>query len=185
MKWKVFVLIVIILLLAISLIFIQKYKNPQKSPIAPTLQPSPTATNQNPGWQTFKDDMQHVTFEYPQDLATKYIHSQEWPPKIVVSPDRFSCKEGNGASGTTISKTIGKTTYCITSMSEGAAGTIYTAYAYSFTNNNKLITLTFTLGYPQCANYEDPQKIECQRERQTFDLDTLIHRIAQSVRLYN
>lgn len=183
MKWKASTFILFILLVVISFVFIQKYRNPQKSSITPTLQPSPTVISQNPSWQTFKDDTQHVTFEYPQDLSTKYIHSQGWPPKIVVSSDTFSCKEGNSTSGTTISKTIGKTTYCITANSEGAAGTIYTDYAYSFSKNNALVTFTFTLGYPQCANYEDPQKTQCENERQTFDLDALISEIAQSVKL--
>ncbi len=135
-------------------------------------------------WQKFKG----ATFEYPEQLQTKYIRPQEWPPKLQVLDDaKFSCEQGglgiNGRPGMTIQKKINNIVYCIDSVSKGTAGTFYTDYTYTFLKDSKLIKLSFTLAYPQCDNYDDPQKTECEQERQTFDLDTLISHIAESVRL--
>ena len=135
-------------------------------------------------WQKFKG----ATFQYPEQLQTKYIFTQEWPPKLqVIDNAVFSCQQGglgiNGRPGMTIQKKINNIVYCIESVSEGAAGTFYTDYTYTFLKADKLVKLNFILAYPECDNYDDPQKTECEQERQTFDLDVLINRIAESVRL--
>ncbi len=135
-------------------------------------------------WQKFKG----ASFKYPEKLGTQYIFAQEWPPKLqVIDNAGFSCKQGglgiNGRPGMTIQKKINNIVYCIESVSEGAAGTFYTDYTYTFLKDSKLVKLSFTLAYPQCDNYDDPKKTECEQERQTFDLDTLINRIAESVQL--
>ncbi len=133
-------------------------------------------------WQKFKG----TTFQYPEQLQTKYIFTQEWPPKLqVIDNVGFSCEQGglgiNGRPGMTIQKKINDIVYCIENVSEGTAGTFYTDYIYTFLKDSKLVKLSFTLAYPQCDNYNDPQKTECEQERQTFDLDTLISHIAESV----
>ncbi len=135
-------------------------------------------------WQKFKG----ATFQYPKNLSTNYIRPQEWPPKLqIIDGAVFSCEQGglgiNGRPGMTIQKKINNIVYCIDSVSEGTAGTFYTDYIYTFLKDNKLVKLSFTLAYPQCDNYNDPQRTECEQERQTFDLDTLINRIAESVQL--
>lgn len=187
MNWKVIVFILAVFLLLAGIVVFTNSRNFQENQAVPTTQPSPNVENQNTGWKTFRDDVQNITFDYPQDLSTKYIRPQEWPPKITVSSDGFSCNEGglgiNGRPGMTIRKSIDEREYCIESVSEGTAGTFYTDYTYTFLKDNKLIKLEFSLGYPQCDNYEDPQKTECENERQTFDLDSLVDRIAQSVKL--
>ncbi|MBU1563659.1 hypothetical protein KKF83_01115 [Patescibacteria group bacterium] len=127
-----------------------------------------------------------LIFRYPENLSTNYISPQEWPPKLLIIDDtEFSCEEGglgiNGRSGMTIQKKINNIVYCIESVSEGTAGTFYTNYTYTFLKDSKLVKLSFTLAYPQCDNYDDPQKTECEQERQIFDLDILINRIAESV----
>ncbi len=119
---------------------------------------------------------------------TNYIRPQEWPPKLqIIDSAVFSCEQGglgiNGRPGMTIQKRINNIVYCIENVSEGAAGTFYTDYTYTFLKDNKLVKLSFTLAYPQCENYDDPKKTECEQERQTFDLDTLINRIAESLQL--
>ena len=146
-------------------------------------------------WKTSVSTDTGATFKYPDNLpaspaggSTNYIHPQEWPPKLLIIDNAgFSCEEGglgiNGRPGMTIQKSINNTVYCIDSVSGGAAGTFYTDYTYTFLKDGKLVKLTFTLAYPQCENYNDPQKTECEQERQTFDLDVLIGRIAESVRL--
>jgi len=118
---------------------------------------------------------------------TNYIRPQEWPPKLqIIDNTAFSCEQGglgiNGRPGMTIQKKINNIVYCIENVSEGTAGTFYTSYTYTFLKDSKLVKLSFTLAYPECDNYNDPQKTECEQERQTFDLDVLINRIAESVR---
>ncbi len=129
-----------------------------------------------------------ATFRYPENLSTNYIRPQEWPPKLqIIDGAIFSCEQGglgiNGRPGMTIQKKINDIVYCIENVSEGTAGTFYTDYTYTFLKADKLVKLSFTLAYPQCDNYDDPQKTECEKERQTFDLDVLINRIAESVQL--
>ncbi len=119
------------------------------------------------------------------ELDTKYISGQGWPPKITTSAGSFTCKEGGSEiepGGITSKKVINGRVYCVTTQSEGAAGSIYTTYKYVTTNNGRLTTAEFTLRYPQCLNYSDPQKTECLTERQNFDLDGLVDRIVMSVK---
>lgn len=142
----------------------------------------------NASWKTSVSADTGATFKYPENLSTNYIRPQEWPPKLLIIDNAgFSCEEGglgiNGRPGMTIQKSINNTVYCIENVTGGAAGTFYTDYTYTFVKDGKLVKLTFTLAYPQCVNYPDPQKTECEQERQTFDLDVLIGRIAESVRL--
>ena len=136
-------------------------------------------------WKIFTAD-KGVTFYYPEQLQTKYIFAQEWPPKLqIIDNAAFSCEQGglgiNGRPGMTIQKRINNIVYCIDSVSEGTAGTFYTDYTYSFLKDNKLVKLSFTLAYPECENYGDLQKTECEQEHQTFDLDMLISHIAESL----
>jgi hypothetical protein len=143
-------------------------------------------------WKTFTSEDKSVTFQYPEELpaspsgSTKYIRPQKWPPIIIVAAGSFSCNEGglgiNGRPGMTIRKTIDGIEYCIENVSEGAAGTFYTDYTYTFLKDNNLVKLEFTLAYPQCDNYTDPKKTECEKERGTFDLDGMVNQIARSVK---
>lgn len=162
--------------------------------ITETPMPSPTSGG-TAGWKTFTSADNDATFQYPENLpaspaggSTSYIRPQEWPPKLLITDDAgFSCEEGglgiNGRPGMTIQKQINNIVYCIDGVSGGAAGTFYTDYTYTFLKDGKLVKLSFTLAYPQCENYDDSQKTACEQERQTFDLDVLISRIAESVRL--
>ncbi|GAG16001.1 unnamed protein product, partial [marine sediment metagenome] len=90
------------------------------------------------------------------DLNTEYIGSQNWkvkivneeekyPPKFKITEGQIDCKETSSESGLptrTAKRRIDGRIYCIESTSEGAAGTIYTQYAYSTIKNDSLITLS-------------------------------------------
>ncbi len=146
--------------------------------------PSEVSTD---SWKTFTTD-KGATFQYPENLSTNYIRPQEWPPKLqIIDGAGFSCEQGglgiNDRPGMTIQKRINNIVYCIENVSEGTAGTFYTDYTYTFLKDSKLVKFSFTLAYSECANYNNPQKTGCEQERQTFDLDTLISHIAESVRL--
>lgn len=127
-------------------------------------------------WSTTTDPKTGLSFTYPPELGTNYIRAQDWPPQIEILNEPFSCP---GAGGGTV---IAGRTYCITKVSEGAAGSIYNQYAYAFAKGNQTIIMTFTLQYPQCANYDDPKKTECQNEEDKFDVNSLLNQIAGSVK---
>ncbi len=41
--------------------------------------------------------------------------------------------------------------------------------------------MAFTLRAVQCANYDEPKKTECEKERSIFYIDDIIDHIAQSL----
>jgi len=134
--------------------------------------------------ETYNDSLLGVTFEYPKQLVTKYISLVDWPPKITIKNIPFICNEfGNEImiNGETKKKIIGGETYCVTKESEGAAGSVYTNYTYTTLKDDRVITFVFNLRVVQCANYDDPQKTECDNERESFNVDDVIKKIADSV----
>lgn len=137
-------------------------------------------------WKTFTDKTIGIVFQYPQQLATKYIHPVAWPPKVQVLNKPFTCVEGGSQilqNGQTLKQMINDRQYCVTKESEGAAGSIYTNYAYAFSNEGKTIIFTVTLQAVQCANYDDPQKTECEKERGSFNIDDIVDGMAQSLKI--
>lgn len=127
-----------------------------------------------------------ISFKYPQNLPASYISVQEWPPKIEITDNEFNCPETSLQDGSVeiiTNKIINGKTYCVRATNEGVAGSIYTIYFYLTPLDNKLLTLNFVLKYPNCENYDDPQKTQCFQERQSFDLDNLIDQIVQTIKL--
>jgi hypothetical protein len=137
------------------------------------------------GWKT-ATGTPGITFQYPENLGTKYINTVDWPPKIQVLNQPFTCTEGGtatGRAGETVKKTFAGKEYCVTTETEGAAGSTYLQYAYGFGFNGKTVMATFTLQEPQCGNYNDPEKTECQNERNSFNIDTILAQMVKTVRL--
>ena len=135
------------------------------------------------GWQISSDSKSDITFKYPEKISADYITPQDWPPKVLVSDKPFSCIESSETKALqdkVVKKYIAGRIYCITTSSEGAAGSTYVEYTYMTDKNGELITVNFILRYPQCLNYDDPRQTECKDEQQSFDLDGLIDRVAQS-----
>lgn len=163
---------------------------PSSTPsITPTITPtmSPSATpHAHADWKTFTDASTHVSFQYPATLATKYISLVDWPPKVQVVSDSLTCTQAGSETaraGKTVQKIIDGNTYCVTTSSEGAAGSVYTQYAYAFSQANKTVILTFSLRFVQCVNYDQPKQQECQAERDAFTPDIILDQIAQTVTL--
>jgi len=116
-------------------------------------------------------------------LPTKYIFPVDWPPKVSNVNKPFSCLEaGSEASpgGQTQKVVVNNHTYCVTKETQGAAGSIYTQYAYARAKNNQTEIFTFSLRFVQCGNYPEPEKTACERESQTFRIDTFIDHYIQS-----
>ena len=133
-----------------------------------------------------------ITFQYSETLLTTYINTQDWPPQVQVLNELFTCNEAGSETaraGKTEKRLIDNREYCRTSIVEGAAGSIYTQYAYAFPlystgstqADRKTAIFTFSLRAVQCANYNDPQKTECENERSAFDLDSTVDRMARSI----
>jgi len=127
-----------------------------------------------------------IYFKYPEKLYTQYIRVIDWPPQVNIIEENFSCTEAGSEidrAGKTEKKTINGKDYCITKVSEGAAGSIYTQYAYAFGKNNKTIIFTFSLKFVQCVNYDETEKDSCEIERNNFDIYKIIVDIIESSKI--
>ncbi len=142
---------------------------------------SQNTTGNNSGWATVSDNINRVSFQYPKSIGTKYISPTDWPPKMQVVSQQFVCTEAGSESapaGITSRATINGHLYCVTRESGGAAGSIYTSYAYARQiAPMKIAVLTFSLRFVQCGNYPDSQMKQCQTERDNFSIDPTVDRI--------
>lgn len=137
-------------------------------------------------WNTFADSTSGISFRYPPDLGTTYIQALDWPPQPLLEPGPFECTEAGeetARAGRTEPTTIGGRTYCVTRVTEGAAGSVYTMYAYALPIGDHVVILTFSTRSPQCGHYDEPERIECEREREAFSMDPLIDAIARTLRI--
>lgn len=125
-----------------------------------------------------------ITFYYPPMLTTRYISPVDWPPQILVGEGQFMCTEAGeemARAGRTEPQIIRDREYCVTKVTEGAAGSIYTQYSYITTlPDNKLINFLFSLRFVQCGNYDEAQRIECEKERAAFDIGPTVNQIVET-----
>jgi hypothetical protein len=91
----------------------------------------------------------------------------DWPPKVQIVDKPFTCN----AAGKVV---INDQTYCATKESEGAAGSIYTQYAYAIAWGTQTKIYTFSLKFVQCGNYPDEEKIACEKERSAFNENAFV-----------
>ncbi len=148
--------------------------------------PCPEASPVPSGWETFTDDKLGVSFQYPASFSTKYIQAFDWPPKVSFQNLPFYCAAGGSEitrAGRTEPRVIGNHIYCVSTLVEGAAGSTYTQYAYAWEAGGREVIFTFSTRAPQCANYDDPNKTECENERAAFDIDKIFNSIAQTLKL--
>ncbi len=134
------------------------------------------------GWQSTTQT--GITFQYPAEFGTTYLHALDWPPQVQVLAGPYNCVSAGSSverAGMTAERTVGLHKYCVTEVVEGAAGSTYTQYAYAFPKDDKVVILTFTTRAPQCGNYNEPEKNKCELERTTFNLDALIDRIVSTI----
>lgn len=145
---------------------------------------TPTGTNATSGWSTYTDEEEGITFKYPDDIPTSYIHSVDWPPLAQITAGPFTCTEAGDVktkAGKTVKKTIEGREYCVTEKTEGAAGSIYTQYTYVTPKDDKLVTFSFTLQAVQCGNYDNPDKLACTNECAAFSIDPIVDDMIQTV----
>ena len=109
--------------------------------------------------------------------AGTYVTAQDWPPHIQKTNDAFSCTVAGAESeraGQTALRAIGNRLYCVTVVSEGAAGSTYRQYAYATAVGQGTQIAMFTFRFPQCMNYDEPKRSACQSEQAAFSADSLI-----------
>ncbi len=123
-------------------------------------------------WMSYTDMARAIRFQYPAKLDATYIFATDWPPKVDVSSQSYSCDEPILVNGMS---------YCLGTKTEGAAGSVYTEYSYSFPKEDQTVTLTFALQYVQCGTYDEAEMQACEVERGLFDPHMLADQIAQTV----
>jgi hypothetical protein len=139
---------------------------------------------QSGDWLTTTDPSTNLRFKYPKNLLTAYIKEINWPPKIQILNEPFICIEsGNETYMTekTERRIINGGSYCVTTVSEGAAGSTYTQYTYAFPQGRETLLLTFSLRFFNCENYERVQVQECQYEQKNFNMDNTIDYIVNTI----
>src|SRR3989344_2409961 len=137
------------------------------------------------GWLKETDETTGLTFRYPSDFGTNYISVVDWPPKLEVLAEAFSCTEAGeetSRAGRTNKQIIGGREFCVTTESEGAAGSVYTMYAYGFDGGGETVVFTFSLKFVQCDNYDEPDQSLCKNERTRFDPGVTVSLIANSIK---
>lgn len=158
-------------------------------PAVPTPAPLPSApvTSTPPGTSVLpplRPGEHRVSFVYAP-VKTEYVGVQ-WPPSVRVSDETYSCQEVDSAStgmARTTKKIINGRSYCVTTQSEGAAGTVYTEYTYVSPLDQKTVTIQFTVSQVRCENYDDPQRALCQDTQSAFNPDALAQMMIGSVRV--
>jgi len=127
----------------------------------------------------------NISFQYPEKLTAEYIFTQEWPPTVKIESGDFSCaptpQEKSSMLEITSQRLVDGRIYCVNVKNEGAAGSIYSSYVYTTPKKGKLVSIGFILQYANCANYDKEQNQACAREREAFDLDLTVDRIAQTI----
>lgn len=137
----------------------------------------------DPSWKTFIDAKRGISFRYPETLGTTYMRAYDWPPQVAVIDGPFECVAAGSEirrAGRTEPRIINGRTYCVTKVSEGAAGSIYTQYAYAVGRGPRVLIFTATVRATQCGNYNESQRIDCERERNAFTMDGIMDRIIQT-----
>lgn len=139
-------------------------------------------------WRYSEPTSQGIQFMYPEALSTTFVSAQEWPPRVELTANSYSCTEGpieaaDGPLTILTRKMVGDREYCVASFNEGAAGSTYTTFEYTTQQGDFVPRIVFTLRYPQCANYPEPQASACRSEQERFDIDGLVDRIAQSIKM--
>ncbi len=142
-----------------------------------------TIADDTKNWKTAPGD--GLSFLYPAQFGTPFIAALTWPPLglILNATGPLPCTEGTAAAGQMVKKVINNHTYCVAQVSEGTAGTVYTKYVYAFERDTQIVALVLNLRFMQCANFTGEKKTRCDAERQSFNVDTMADRIAQTFKL--
>lgn len=136
------------------------------------------------GWATTTDQISQISFSYPPSLSFNYITAVDWPPAVRLDNDFSGCLEAGqttARAGQTGQRVIDGKNYCVTVVSEGAAGSVYNQYAYSLGAGDEQIIMTFSLKFVQCLNYDEPKQSDCLAEQGNFSPDSMVGLMFESI----
>ncbi|HEY1037748.1 MAG TPA: hypothetical protein VGE62_04185 [Candidatus Paceibacterota bacterium] len=168
----------------VLLVIIAAYATRHNEAQAPTV--SQEITKAPGGLIPTRNTPSGISFNYPESFGTQYVTATDWPPQVRVLDTSYSCAdEGSqtGPSGRTEKRIIEGTEHCVTTLSEGAAGSTYTTYSYVFEKDKKTVEISFTARSVQCLNYDEPQATRCQAEQKLFNADDFAASVARSLTL--
>jgi hypothetical protein len=121
----------------------------------------------------FKAD--YISF---QNYGSNIFRAEEYPKlESWVENGQIECNETPLESSLPLrisKKEINGQKYCIGASSEGAAGSVYTQYAYTTVLEGNVYLVRFIARYPNCGNYPDKERVQCEMERENFNLDSLV-----------
>ncbi|MES2315835.1 MAG: hypothetical protein V4486_03865 [Patescibacteria group bacterium] len=186
MKNKTILAVVILIIFFGGIFALGKYRLPSQAGQAPTTSNTPTSPTP-PDTSSWKSTTSSgVTFKYPETLNTTYMHALDWPPQVQVIEGPFVCTNAGdeaARAGVTQQKTINGHSYCVTTVTEGAAGSTYTQYAYAAQRASKTLYFTFTIQATQCGNYSEPQMSACAKERSSFNIDQIMDQVITTAQI--
>lgn len=124
----------------------------------------------------------------PDNFRAEFISFQNYSQTIVKAADypkgefwvekgEIQCQETPLESSLPLrsyKKELGGQKYCVAVASEGAAGSVYSQYAYGAVVGSDIHLIKFVARFNNCANYPDAEMKRCQEERENFDLDALV-----------
>ncbi len=124
-------------------------------------------------------------FDIP-DLDTEYISAQDWDLKVINSeeslPEGIKTEENKlFCSQNYIPQKINDRKYCLKKQVEGAAGKEYIKYDYIVLKQGKILKLNFTVIKPNCGNYPEAERAECEKESEDFNSDFLATQVIASL----
>ncbi len=113
-----------------------------------------------------------------QNYGSNIFKAEEYPKlEFWVENGEIECNETPSESSLPLrisKREISGRKYCIGASSEGAAGSVYTQYAYTTVIGDNVYSVRFVARYPNCDNYPDNERAQCKTERETFNLDNLV-----------
>lgn len=141
------------------------------------------------GIKSLYTEEKDIESNLPESFKANYISFQNYSsgiypievyPKLEswVENGQIECNETPQELSTQLrvsKREINDHKYCIGASSEGAAGSVYTQYAYTTVINDKVYMIKFVARYVNCSNYPEEKMIECSKEREQFNLDSLVN----------
>lgn len=113
-----------------------------------------------------------------QNYGSNVFNVEEYPKlESWVENSEIECDETPLESSLPLrisKRQINGQKYCIGASSEGAVGSVYTQYAYTTVIEDNVYLVQFVARYPNCSNYPDKERGECEAERKNFNLDNLV-----------
>lgn len=129
-------------------------------------------------------EIEQVDAVTPFVLDTTYIAGTDWPPVIQKLEEEYKCTPAGDEymrAGKTEKVLIDGKEYCETKVTEGAAGSQYTQYAYlTEAPDGTALAATFSLRFVQCMNYDEPNQSACLEEQKNFDTKPIVRSVFNS-----